>query len=130
MTALKLLTMISYYQGADVDIDIVLWQDEEKTIPVSIDSLIDLYVFVYTTGCYVVKFSKNSGKQNFAQMKRIDEFTYRCSIPSASTRKLAPGAATVEINAVTNGYAADGTKNEIGASIAFALLPAKISEVA
>lgn len=121
--------METRYQGEDIDLDIKLWEDASKAIPVSIDALENLLVYIYTEGNYTVKFSKVL-KDGFATMVRIDENTYRCCVTSAMSKRLLPGQSVIEIQPIKNGSAADGKENKIGVTKGFVILSAKISEQA
>lgn len=121
--------METRYQGEDIDLDIKLWEDEAKTTPVNIDSLENIFVYVYTQGNYTVKFSKIA-KTGFETMVKIDANIYRCSITSAMSKRLLPGQSTIEIHPIKTGGAMDGKTNRIGVAKGFIILSSKISEQA
>lgn len=66
---------IIIYRGNDEQILLNLYQDEEKTIPISIDDLLDLQVRISIGGLIIGQWNK-TGSGDFEPLIKINEFTY------------------------------------------------------
>lgn len=105
------MEQLTYYQGDDIPFQIELFEDDEQQVPVNIDNLTDLIVYVYTDGAHVIKLAKVA-ETGYITLSRNTAFIYTCLIDSEQTKKLAPGPLRIEINSV-NG--ATNQINKIGA---------------
>ena len=66
---------IIIYRGNDEQIFLKLFQDEEKTIPIDIDSLSDLEVRISIGGHILGQWNK-AGGGSFIALTRIDKYNY------------------------------------------------------
>ncbi len=66
---------IIIYRGTDEKINLKLWQDQDKTIPINIDDLEDLEVRISIGGLIIGKWNK-SGSSDFDALIREDAYNY------------------------------------------------------
>jgi len=105
------MSSISKRQGDDFSFSIVIYTDPAKTTKLNIDNLAALHVNVYTDGCVIARFSKDTAT-GYTRLVRVSETEYKAVVDSSSTRIMAPGAINVDINiAQTSGDVTDGKFN-------------------
>ncbi|WP_418894233.1 hypothetical protein [Limibacterium fermenti] len=84
-----------FYQGDDIPVRIEI---EEKEELLDIDSLEDLFVYFYTDGAILFKYSKIERK-GYGMIHRNSATEYSCILDSEKTSALAAGKLWIEVNA-------------------------------
>ncbi len=108
------MELARYYQGDDIPVVIELFEDEEETIPVNIDNMLNLIVYVYTDGVRIAKFSKTI-KTGYKTLTRNSATNYSLIVETPFTRTFNPGVLLMEINEVATAPGVDDGKfNKIG----------------
>ena len=109
------MELLTYYQGDDIPFQIELFEDDEQKVPVNIDNLTDLIVYVYTDGTHVIKLAKVA-KTGYTTLSRNTAYIYTCLIDSEQTKLMSPGPLKIEINNVnTASGVLNNRLNKIGA---------------
>lgn len=98
---------ITYYQGDDIPITIELFDDDTQQIPINIDLLQDLIVYIYTDGARIVRATKVA-KTGFITLSKVSSYEYNFIVPSAETKMLTPGQMRIEIS-INDGTAIKNT---------------------
>lgn len=108
------MELARYYQGDDIPVVIELFEDEAESVPVDIDNMLDLIVFVYTDGVKIAKYSKIA-KAEYKTLIRNSSTNYSLIIETSFTKTFNPGTLMMEINEVTTAPGIDdGRFNKIG----------------
>ncbi|KAF5034521.1 hypothetical protein DSECCO2_595200 [anaerobic digester metagenome] len=108
------MELTRYYQGDDIPVVIELFEDEAESVPVDIDNMLDLIVFVYTDGIRIAKYSKTV-KTGYKTLTRNSSTNYSLIVETAFTKTFNPGILNMEINEVTTAPGIDdGRFNKIG----------------
>jgi hypothetical protein len=89
------------YKGEDLSFTIKRWEDEGKTIPVSLAAYDDLICYVYSSARDVKKFSRS--KEGYLRYEETTAYEFKGTVPGSLTKKMATGNVTIEIFTESNG---------------------------
>ena len=102
---------IPLYKGTDAPFQIKLWQDEAKTIPITLytytdsssivhEGVLDLIVYIYTDKQTILKYSLNN-KGGYNRLIRVSNFECKGWIEGKDNVLLTPGRITLEVQYAT-----------------------------
>ncbi len=106
---------IPIYRGNDEQIFLRLWQDDEKTIPVSIDDLNDLEVRI-TIGGYIIGQWNKAGSGDFESLTRVNPYSYYFWFQTSETTKTGHADLWIDAQDVVASLD-DGINNSITAEL-------------
>lgn len=94
------------YQGDDIAFSIEMFTDETESVPINLALKDDVFIYAYTDGCIVDKFSKTE-QVGYKPLVASTDFEYAGVIDSEITKIMAEGQMIFEVNIVT------GSINEV-----------------
>lgn len=106
---------ILIYRGNDEQIILQLWQDEDKTIPVSIDDLSDLEVRI-AVGSYIIGQWNKAGSGDFEALTRLNAYSYSFTFQTSENTKIGHADLWIETQDIDVSLT-DGINNSIVAEL-------------